>query len=69
MKKEFCKNIDYFLRYFAIPICKQIFPTFSYTVALNLRAESEKVNKKKLPYPHRGDVLKRFDGSPITNAT
>ena len=32
MKKEFCKNIDYFLRYFAI--CEQIFPTFSYIAQL-----------------------------------
>ena len=29
MKKEFCKNIDYFLRYFTIR--KQIFPTFLYS--------------------------------------
>ena len=32
MKKEFCKNIDYFLTYFAI--CEQIFPTFSYIAQL-----------------------------------
>ena len=33
MKKEFCKNFDYFLRYFAI--CEQIFPTFSYIIQHN----------------------------------
>ena len=37
--------------------------------ALNLRAESEKVKNNYLTHLYRGDVLKRFYGSPITYAT
>ena len=38
--------------------------------ALNLRAESEKVkNNYRTHLYYRGDVLKRFYGSPITYAT
>ena len=39
--------------------------------ALNLRAKSEKVKTTTVPSTHlyRGDVLKLFYGSPITNAT
>ena len=36
--------------------------------ALNLRAESEKVKNNYRTHLYRGDVLKRFYGSPITNA-
>ena len=37
--------------------------------ALNLRAESEKVKNNYRTHLYRGDVLKRFYGSPITYAT
>ena len=37
--------------------------------ALNLRAESEKVKNNYRTHLYRGDVLKSFYGSPITNAT
>ena len=37
--------------------------------ALNLRAESEKVKNNYCTHLYRGDVLKRFYGSPITYAT
>ena len=36
--------------------------------ALNLRAESEKVKNNNRTHLYWGDVLKRFYGSPITNA-
>ena len=36
--------------------------------ALNLRAESEKVKNNYRTHLYWGDVLKRFYGSPITNA-